>query len=485
MKFSRAIAREDLTLYSILTFIIIAAVILNGVFSTFLFFLIPFACLLSYWLIHDLRFIYVLLFAILPFSVEVELPGGLGLDLPTELLMILLTGIGLILLLLNGAKTRAAYVLHPVSLLLTLHLSWILFSSLLSTVPIISLKYSLAKSWYVIPFYCLSIYFLRTKNNYMSTLKFLILSVFIACCYVWFNHAQVGFSFKDINPSVYPIFRNHVNYACLIVMIMPFYVLYTSQYKGAFKVLLYALGLFFIVSVFLSYTRAAMIALVIGGLSFYIIKWKLIQYTLLVTALASLLVIGVLINDNEFMHHAPTYDKTITHQKFDDLIDATAKGEDISTMERAHRWVAGYYMIQDRPVAGFGPGTFYSNYKAYAVNLFKTFVSDNPEKSTVHNYYLLVLIEQGIIGFLIFILLLGYALIRGQYLYHRLEGFNKHLLMAALVCLIMILAINLINDMIESLKVGSFFFLCLGIIVACDVGTLKPNKSGGTETNVI
>lgn len=472
MKFTQTIARGELTLFSILSLVTVSAVILSVVFNSFLFFALPVFCLLAYWLIHDLKLIYILLFAILPFTVEVELPGGLGLDLPTELGMILFTGIGILLALLNGNKLKAAYFLHPISMLLIVHISWIVFSSLLSTVPVISLKYTLAKSWYIIPFYCLSMYFLKTRSDYMLTIKLLLVSVFMACCYVWSNHAQVDFSFKDVNPSVYPIFRNHVNYACLIVLTMPFYALYTSQYKGRFKLALYALGLFFIASIFFSYTRAAMIALLIGLFSYYIIKWKLIQYALLVSALASMIVIGLLLNENEFIHHAPDFDKTITHQKFDDLIDATAKGQDISTMERAYRWVAGYYMIQDKPIAGFGPGTFYSNYKAYGVNLFKTYVSDNPEKSTVHNYYLLVLIEQGVIGFLIFISLIVYALARGQYLYHRLEGFHKHLLMAALVCLIMILAINLINDMIEALKVGAFFFLCLGIIVGSDVARI-------------
>ena len=469
MKILQAISQRDLTLFAILSLIICCTVILNGIFNSFLFFIVPTACLFMYWLVHDLKLVYISLFAILPFTTEVELPGGLGLDLPTELLMILFTGLGFLLLLLRSKQTKAAFILHPLSILLILHITWVVFSSLLSTVPIISLKYALAKSWYIIPFYCLSNYFLQTKADYLKTIHVLLLAVFVACCYVWFNHAQVDFSFTDVNPSVYPIFRNHVNYACMILVTTPFLAFYISQYKGKYKSFLYALGLFFIVSIFFSYTRAAMISLIIGMLSYFLIKWRLIQYALILSAIASLLVVGSLIKDNEFILYAPDYNRTITHKNFDDLINATAKGEDISTMERAYRWVAGYYMIQDKPIAGFGPGTFYSNYQSYTIRLFKTYVSDNPERSTVHNYYLLVLVEQGLIGFLIFMSLIIYALLRGQYVYHKLEGYKKQLVMAALVCLIMILSVNLINDMIESLKVGSFFFMCLAIIVGSDV----------------
>jgi len=134
-------------------------------------------------------------------------------------------------------------------------------------------------------------------------------------------------------------------------------------------------------------------------------------------------------------------------------------------------------MFQEKPIAGFGPGTFYPNYKSYTISLFKTYVSQNPERSTVHNYYFLVLIEQGIIGFLLFMAMLLYALIRGQFLYHRLEGFEKQFVLAAMICLIMISTINLINDMIESLKVGSFFFISLSFIVASDLKYYKNKKS--------
>jgi len=473
----RTISANSTILFLLFACTIILATILNGLYNSVLFFIIPMGTLFVYWIIHDLKAFFILMIAVLPFTVEVDLPNGLGLDLPTELFMILLTGISFFLLLINSSKISAAYFLHPISILILIHMSWIGFTTLISTYPINSIKYLLAKTWYIVPFYCLPFYFLSSKKDILFTIKYLLLSIALSCLYVWFNHAQTGFSFADINPSGYPIFRNHVNYACLILVCIPFYFLYIFQHKGRWKAPLYLLGIFLVASIFQSYTRAAMIALIIGLVSVYIIKWKLIIPSLVITTIISIFAITSLLKNNEFILHAPDYNKTITHQKFDDLVDATAKGEDISTMERAYRWVAGYYMIQDKPIAGFGPGTFYSNYKSYTISLFKTYVSDNPERSTVHNYYFLVLLEQGVIGFLLFISILLYALIRGQYLYHQLKGFEKQLIMAAMVCLIMISTINLINDMIESLKVGSFFFISLSIIVAVDLNYHKNKKA--------
>jgi O-antigen ligase len=62
-------------------------------------------------------------------------------------------------------------------------------------------------------------------------------------------------------------------------------------------------------------------------------------------------------------------------------------------------------MFDDSKWLGHGPGNFYPTYKKYTVTEFSTYLSDNDEKSTVHNYFLLLLVEQGIIGLAIFLAL--------------------------------------------------------------------------------
>ena len=62
-------------------------------------------------------------------------------------------------------------------------------------------------------------------------------------------------------------------------------------------------------------------------------------------------------------------------------------------MERVYRWVAATRMFKDHPWMGFGPGNFYPYYMHYTLSDFETYVSDNPERSTAHNYPLLLLAE--------------------------------------------------------------------------------------------
>jgi len=147
-------------------------------------------------------------------------------------------------------------------------------------------------------------------------------------------------------------------------------------------------------------------------------------------------------------------------------------------MERVHRWVAGGRMLADRPILGFGPANFYNTYQDYTLNQFKTYVSNNPEKSGIHNYYLMIAVEQGIFGLLIFLGLLIAALLRGEKLYHRMKDHkSKAIVMAAIISIVVSCAILLINDMLEADKVGPIFYFSLSVLVAYDVIDKKEYSS--------
>ena len=135
-------------------------------------------------------------------------------------------------------------------------------------------------------------------------------------------------------------------------------------------------------------------------------------------------------------------------------------------MERVYRWVAGYNMIKERPFLGFGPSNFYVFYRSFTVEAFTTYVSDNEDRSGIHNYYLMLLVEQGFLGLLIFIGLIFYAFYTGQKLYAYIDDvFERRLILAALGSLCITLIISLMNDMLETDKVGTLFLFSLALLV--------------------
>ena len=116
--------------------------IIGGIYTdTLILFALPVVFLLAYITIVDFRKIFYLLLIFLPLSTEVELPGGFGTDLPSEPLMLLLTGVFLVYGIYNGRRLNTAFLKHPLTLLLLLHISWIGITTLHSEQFVFSFKF--------------------------------------------------------------------------------------------------------------------------------------------------------------------------------------------------------------------------------------------------------------------------------------------------------------------------------------------------------
>src|SRR5437762_9596873 len=156
-------------------------------------------------------------------------------------------------------------------------------------------------------------------------------------------------------------------------------------------------------------------------ITYLLIKKKYLVITFVSVLLIILASLFWLKNNDHYLRFENDYNTTIFHKDFSEHLIATYRLKDLSTAERFYRWIAGVRMIKDNWLTGYGPNTFYDNYKSYTVPTFKTWVSKNEDHSTVHNYFLLIAIEQGIPGLIFFLLLLGGMYYYSQYLYHRIH----------------------------------------------------------------
>ncbi|MBK7935687.1 MAG: O-antigen ligase family protein [Lewinellaceae bacterium] len=440
------------------------------------------AVLAVLWLVSmDMRKVFLLLLASLPLSMEQALPGGLATDFPSEQLMWLLTLTGGMWLVQHWRTLDARFLRHPVTIALLLHLAWITVCASTSQDFFISFKYWLAKGWYVIVFFFLAGHYLNEERDFKNFLWWFFLPLLFAVSVVITRHAAIGFSFEEVGFVMGPFFRNHVTYACVLAIFLPFVwygTYWYRRYSRNWWLLVSGIALF-IVGINFAYTRAAYVALLAAvGIS-WIIRRKLLRVTLLVVVVTFTLIIGFVSNKDNWLQFAPEYEKAVTHVRFDRLLDATTKLEDISTMERVYRWVAASYMIQDRPLVGFGPGTFYFFYKKYTVTSFKTYVSNNPERSGIHNYFLMVTVEQGLPGLLFFLIFSAVVMLKGEQIYHRTrDAGRRRVLMSALLCFILIDLLMLMNDLVETDKVGSFFFMSAAILINIDLKNRDLEASG-------
>lgn len=432
---------------------------------------VPMALLMLYLAVVDFRSLFYLLLFCLPLSTEVVLAGGFGTDLPSEPLMVGLMLITMLFFLSGSRVAELQRFWHPITLLLLLHVSWIYLTSITSNLFFVSLKFSLAKTWYIVVFYFLAAYLLKDTREQRRFFWIIFLPLLFTVVVTMVRHAGYGFSFVGIHKVLHPFQRNHVNYAAMITLFMPFlWFAWRRQPQRSFYwwFLLGSIGLM-LLAIYFSFTRAAYIALAASVAAYFAFRLKVIRYLIAVGIVAALLSLGYMVQQNRYLEYAPNYDRTVTHYEFDNLVEATYKMEDISTMERLYRWVAGLKMSPEEPWVGFGPGNFVNFYRSYTVTRFETYVSDNPEQSGIHSYFLMTLVEQGIVGLFIFLLFNFFLLIKGEQIYHETkEPVRKGIAMSALLCLVIINVFLLINDLIETDKVGPFFFMSAALLLNID-----------------
>jgi len=411
------------------------------------------------------KLLFYLLLATIPLSIEVMMTQDLGTDFPDELLMWILTAIIPLVILLrpSGVSKMAS---HPLMLLLLSGLCWTVVTILYSEHSLLSIKYFLAKTWYIIPFCVGTVLFLKDKRSIMIAAMCMLVTMTIATVFIFTRHALTGLSFEQVNDVARPIFRNHVNYAALLVCMLPLsFAVYWNGGRSRYVWLF--ITLFFGVALFFSYSRGAWLALAAAIITIAFVRKKKLSWLIIsATVLIAGFVVWFSVN-NRYLDFRPVYEQTIYHSSFDEHIEATYAMRDLSTAERFYRWIAAFRMSGERLLTGYGPNSFYYEYKPYAVNSFTTYVSGNLEHSTVHNYFLLLLTEQGLPGLILFLALFLSMMFYAQYIFHHSEDkFEKGLMLVVASLLSMIGVLIFLSDLMETDKIGSIFFICLGLLIS-------------------
>jgi O-antigen ligase len=450
---------------SILFFVFGALAIFN---NEFLFIAIPFAWILipamfNYAVAFTEQLFWLLIF-LLPLSTELQVTSSLSLDFPDEIIMMLLTGI-VIIKLIHQPKLFPSYLpKQSLFLLLVIHLVWIFICCIFSVNVLVSFKFLLAKTWYVIPFVLLPQIILKEKTDIKKLACCLFIPMVLVAAQSIIRHSFYSFSFEFVKRIYYPFFRNHVNFSAMLVCIIA--IIWACRKLTIKKKWINIALVICVAALFFSYSRGAWLALIVGFTGGFIIHKKLLKQTLIIAAIIFIGFAAWLKTNNNYLKFTPDFQHTIFHTNFSEHLNATVTLKDVSNAERFYRWAAGIKMIEQKPITGFGPNNFYDNYKQTAINSFKTWVSNNPDHSSVHNYFLLTTIEQGFIGVIIFTTLFVVMLLQTQKLYHQFtDEFYKTVALTTAIILLMIGTVIFLSDLIETDKIGSLYWLCLGIIL--------------------
>ncbi|MFN8207401.1 MAG: O-antigen ligase family protein [Bacteroidales bacterium] len=457
-----------------------ALITANG---SLIFNLVPVLLLMGILALVKLDAVYYLILFCTPLSIQLStlFPSiTADLSIPTEPLM----GGVLVLLVfreLAGKGFDIRVLLHPVSLTILASLAWMFITSVTSSIPLVSFKYLLARIWFLATFYFLAVHVLTTPKKIIQSWWFYIIPFVLVIIYTLTQHIGYHLTQMTAHFVMKPFYKDHTSYGALLAMYIPVLfslaVLYFrggTLLKNTITWLFIALFLFALV---FSYTRAAWIS-ILGATGVFILLFFRVRLQVILLGFLALVMLFFAFRTTIIMRMEEN--KQDSSSNFTQHIQSISNiATDASNLERINRWNSALRMFRERPVFGFGPGTYQFNYAPFQLSGEKTIISTNfGTRGNAHSEYLGPLSEQGVLGMLSFLVIIGTVVYTAIKVYLRSKDrVVKILCMASLMGLITYYLHGILNNFLDTDKASAPFWGFTAIIVALDIYHSREEKT--------
>ncbi|MCW8897718.1 MAG: O-antigen ligase family protein [Flavobacteriales bacterium] len=416
----------------------------------------------------------------LSFNLEIGGHGGIGMYLPTDPLMF-----GVMLLfffkLFYHKKYDIQIFKHPVTIAIVINLIWLLFTSITSSMPVVSFKFLLARLWFVVCFYFLATQLFKNYKNYKIYFWSYIIPLIAVIFYSVIRLSIYSFDEKASHWVMSPFYKDHTSYGAALAMYFPILFIFLFKKNTAlFKLITFSIIAIFVVGIIFSYTRAAWLSL-FAAVALYIIYKLKIKFS-------SLLLVGVFLGImlasswTTIIHSLEKNDQDSSGELTEHVQSMSNVSTDASNLERLNRWSCAWRMFLERPIVGWGPGTYIFQYAPFQLSNEMTIISTNTSSNgNAHSEYIGPLAESGILGTLTFLMIVIVVFYRGSLLYHKLEGERKTVLLFTLLGLFTYVLHGFMNNYLDTDKLSVPFWGFIALIVAMDVNYKKELETKTKE----
>lgn len=441
---------------------------------------LPFLIIIGYIAVFHLQKLIFFLAFCTPLSIslkELGLSEGMDLSLPSEPLM---AGIMLLYILnqLSASITDKKFISHPVTKIIILQLAWMLFTSLTSTDVVVSLKYFVSRLWFIFSCYVIMPHLFQNRKNIINFVFCYSSALIIVIIYTTIRHSAFNFNDKAADWVVSPFYNDHTAYGAALAMFIPvvFSFLFVKSIPKYLKIISLGLFLIFVLAIILSFARAGWLSLIIAvGILFTLflkIKFRTIIATIIIGGslfLAFQTEILMVLGRNN----------TDAEGGFENNIESVSNiSTDASNLERLNRWSCAIRMWEDKPILGWGPGTYMFKYAPYQLSKDRTIISTNfGTNGNAHSEYLGPLSEQGVMGCLIVLILLFYSTAMGYRLVYSIADKDVKILTIGLFLGLMTYFVHgFLNNFLDTDKLSLPFWGFLAALVSIDLYYPKKEK---------
>lgn len=431
--------------------------------------------------------IFSALLLVIPFSFALNI-GSNQLNIPAEPLIAVLALFFLYAIDFHSLRT-SKFLKHPITLAGLAYQGWMTCMIPFSSDMLVSSKYVLINAAHFWVFYFGFYYFVKILDkNAFTWVRYYSISFVMVIIYSLVHHGYFHFRMDAAPILSHPFYNDHTLFSAVATFLLPFFLIKIKRKGNWSYINLFIVGLLF-EAIFFSYCRAAWLSGIVAIIFALLLKTFKSKYVVLS---ASLLAFAIVFAMFFPLISSQTQQKFVESKKnswIDQLRSITDFKSNVSNLERINRYRCAYRMWKDRPLTGFGPGTFQVAFLPYQrpeemtrISVTTTRAIDGSPHPTgrgggAHSEYFQALAELGIPGLLAWLGLIGISLYFGISLYYRSASKGQPVILALLAALVTCFSHGLINNFLHSEKISVLFWASLSLMVFLDLESGHKSKN--------
>ncbi len=438
--------------------------------NNYLFFAVPVVLGILLLYVFSLDKVMLLISFTVPLSVTLEEFEQLAISLPAEPLLAGMLILFLAKLLYEGNYDRKV-AHHPIAITIYCMFAWMVVTTFTSELPLVSIKFIASRLWFVIPsfFFCVLLF---KKPKYIDWFIWLyIASLCIVVVYTTIIHAQHGFDNDSAHWVMSPFYNDHTAYgaALAIYLILAITYVFIPGITTRRKIIILGTVALLSLAMVLSSCRAAWVSLV-ASLAVLVCVLLKIKFRWILTTLVILT--GLFFTfQHQIIDSLEQNNQDASGDIMENIQSITNISTDASNLERFNRWHSAFRLFAERPVFGWGPGTYQFVYAPYQMSKDRTIISTNAgDGGNAHSEYIGPLAEQGFMGTLLVLAFVITVVYTGLKAYHKAKNKKaKVLALGTTLAFFSYFVHGFLNNFLDTDKLAVPVWSCAALIAVIDL----------------
>ena len=438
--------------------------------NNYLFFTLPVVLGILLLYIFSLDKVMMLISFLVPLSVVLDELEQLAVSLPAEPLLAGVLILFIAKLLYDGNYDKSI-ARHPVSIVIYCMFTWMIVTTITSVMPVVSIKFIVSRLWFIIPSFFVCALLFKKPKNIDWFIWLYIASLCIVVVYTTITHAKYGFDNDSAHWVMTPFYNDHTAYGAALAIYLTLAITYAllPGLKLTRRILVIGVVALLSVAMILSSCRAAWVSLA-ASLAVLVLVLLKIKFRWILTTVVIL--VGLFFTfQHQIIDALEHNSQDASGDVVENIQSITNISTDASNLERINRWQSAFRLFAERPVFGWGPGTYQFVYAPYQMAREKTIISTNAgDGGNAHSEYIGPLAEQGVMGSLLMLVLVITVVYTGLRAYQRAQNKKaKIMVLGATLAFFGYFVHGFLNNFLDTDKLAVPVWSCAALIVVIDL----------------